>query len=398
MKLCFIVFDPLFSSNFGYLARFEKELKFIVKDSEVSIINLGQEPESEKIKKKYFKINFLYFKSEFKGWDIINCKQVIDFIKQSSRNYNYDLIILQMEVWDLIREMHRNRKNLPPAATVVHAMPFLVAPMNPSGNLEIDIKKYTHSNIEKYKKEYIKKHYHELSEIVHRINIIANNNTVEFYLKLYFNNLNIWNLSPSIVCDKKNESRTRIKEYDFVYMASMISGKGTEHLLKIMKYIHFLLKRSVNLVVLGRTYDKKSEKDIKELLNETKRNKNIKVIFPGWADDKLKEEILVRSGVFIYPSYCDNYPTVVNEALSFSIPCVVWDSPYYKLNYSRTKAVYGAPFLNFKKFAEYAVEFLLNRRVYSKYALDFVNSFNSSKVNAKRNIKIFNEIINGKNK
>lgn len=393
MKLAFIVFDPIFSDAFGYLARFKEELKYIKKDHDVTIINLGQKEDSEQIKKNNSEINFLHFKTKFNGWNVVNSKDVINFLFKNSQKYKYDLIILQMETWDLIREMHKNKEKLPPFATVMHAMPFLIAPTHPTGNFINDVNNCINSNIEEYKKEYIRDHYNEIFNIIYDINIIANNNTVNYYLDSYFSNLNKWKMSRSILTDKRYPKKDSKITYDFVYMASMIPGKGTKYLLTIIKNISFLLKRPISLVVLGRTYDIESIEDILKLQSTANKSDKINVFNLGFADENKKKEIFSKSGVFIYPSHCDNYPTVINEALINSLPCVTWDLPYYKLNYSKTKAVCGVPFQNYKKFAESSIKMLNEREKYSKYALRFVNSFNTIKDNANNNLKIYNEII-----
>jgi len=65
-------------------------------------------------------------------------------------------------------------------------MPFVGAPINPSGDFKKDVINYANSGIEKYRREYILKHYNEAPEVFNRINIIANNNTVAYYLVKYF--------------------------------------------------------------------------------------------------------------------------------------------------------------------------------------------------------------------
>lgn len=394
MKLMFLTLAPI-SSNAGHLARLSTELYDLAKLNEINIVCLGKNPDDEETMNEYKGISFSHLPVNFNGWEITNILETVEKIDNFIKEIRPSLVILQVEVWDLMRELGQGLKGKVPFAAVVHAMPFLGAPVNPSGNFEQDVINYTTVGIEQLKKDYILGHYKEVDSVFQNISIIANNKTVAFYLKTYFKNLRILTLAPSIVAKIKNKIIVTQKPiYDFVYMARMEAGKGVEYFPEILKRISLILDRPVTMAILGRTDDTLSKKALDQLLVESKQNKYFNISYFGWADENCKKQVLSTSGIFLYPSHYDNYPTVLNEALTFNLPCITWDVIFSQLNYSTTKAVKRVPLLNFQRFAESAAESLLNRNVLVKYALDFVNSFDSPARIAQLDTEIFKEIIN----
>lgn len=393
MKLVFLTLAPL-SSNAGHLARLSTELYDLAKLNEISIICLGKNPDNEETKNKYKNISFFHYPVKFDGWKVVNLSEIIKNISDIIKEIHPILVILQMEVWDLMRELGKDFKGKVIFAIVVHAMPFLVAPVNPSGNFEQDVIKYVATGIKKYRKDYIVNHYKEVYSVFENIPIIACNKTVAFYFKTYFKNLRIWTLKPSIVAKRnKNIIVAENPIYDFVYMARMETGKGIEYLSEILKRISLILGRPITMAIMGRTDDILSKNVLDQLLKNSHLKKYFNISYFGWADENCKKLILSQSGIFLYPSHYDNYPTVLNEALTFGLPCIIWDVPFSRLNYSSIKAVKLVPFLNFQRFAENAVESFLNRKVLAKYALNFVNSFSSMAKIAQLDTDIFTEII-----
>ncbi len=397
MKLMFLTLAPL-SSNAGHLARLSTELYYLAELNEINIVCLGNNPDNEETKSKYKNISFFHSPVNFNGWKIVNLPETIKNINGLVKKIHPDLVILQMEVWDLTRELGSDLKGRVAFAVITHAMPFLTAPINPSGNFEQDVIEYVNTRIEKYRKDYIINHYKEIYSVFKNISIIANNRTVAFYLKTYFKDLRFWTLAPSIATKiNKNIIVAENPTYDFVYMARMEAGKGIEYLSEILKRISLILKRSVNMAILGKTDDTLSKNALNQLLIESKQNKYFNISYFGWADEICKRQVLSTSGIFLYPSHYDNYPTVLNEALTFGLPCITWDVPFSKLNYSATKAVKRISLLDFQRFAESVTESLLNKNTLVKHALDFVNSFDSPAKIAQSDTDIFKEIVSFKN-
>jgi len=145
----FLTFASL-STKAGHLARFLEELPELSKLNEISIVCLGKDPDDESTKNRYRKASFFYFPAKFDGWRVVNLAEIVERIEAVIIEVHPDLVILQMEVWDLMRELGMSLKNKVVFATVVHAMPFLAAPINPSGNFENDIIEHVGRDIEKF--------------------------------------------------------------------------------------------------------------------------------------------------------------------------------------------------------------------------------------------------------
>ncbi len=392
MRLLFLTLSPL-SSNAGHLARLSAELNYLSESNKICIVCLGKN--SDDISKNAYKgVSFFHSQVKFDGWKVENQAEVLENIDKIVEEFRPGLVVLQMEVWDLMRELGRKLKGRVGFATVVHAMPFLIAPVNPSGDFNQDVIKYVNSGIEDYRRKYILSHYKEAREVFNNVHIVANNKTVAAYFNIYFKDLSILTLPDSSVIERKQNLKINGKlKYDFAYMARMEKGKGVEYLANILKKISLILSRRVKIAILGRADDNTSKLYLEKLVEESDASRYFEVDYVGWADNLTKQSILPYCGVFLYPSHLDNYPTVVNEALSFGLPVITWDVPFSKLNYSNTDSVKRISFLNFQKFADAAVKSFNNREELSIKALDFINSFDSLSEIAKQDTRLFEQLI-----
>lgn len=393
MKLLFITFDPL-SLESSYLRRLFAELEYLEKVNKVNILSLSNTPDSKEVQQKYTNIRFFQFQAYLNGWEISNINEVKDYILQIVDVIKPDLVVLTVEYWDLLKELsiHLNKKV--PFTAILHAMPFVVSPINPSDDFEEDVLNYVNSGIEEFKKKYILNHYKEASIVFNDIPIIANNKTVAFYLHNYFKNIYVLTQEPMTVYKRSvlNILYTDF-EYDFIYMARMELGKGIEYLEDILIKISDQIQRPIKVVIIGRTDDIASKRSLDKLINNFADSEHVVIDYHGWANEIEKKEILQSSSVFIYPSHLDNFPTVVNEALSFGLPVITWDVPFSRINYSLTNAVIKVPLLNFHAFAENAIDALNNRNEISKEAYKFIEAFNLPKKAADLDIKIFAEVV-----
>ena len=394
MKIMFLTLSPI-SSNPGHLARFSMELNDLAKSNEISVVCFGEESDNDFTKNKYRNVKFFHHPIIFNGWEVKNLSETVETIDVLVKKDEPDLVVLQMEVWDLMRELGKSLKKKTKFVTIVHAMPFLVSPINPSGKFEHDVIEYINTNIDQYKKDYIIKHYKEVYSVFKDVCIIANNKTVAFYFKTYFKDLKIYKLDQFITANLNKDANIifdKIK-YDFVYMARMEKGKGIEYLPEILKRISLILSKPIKVAVLGRADDVFSKKALHNILQDSKKNKYFDIDYFGWANEICKKKLLPKSGVFLYPSHYDNYPTVLGEALTFGLPCVVWDVPFYRINYSDTEAVQSAPILDFEKFASMAVKMLLNKNYLKEHALNFVNSFYTISQITELDLAVFKNIL-----
>ena len=73
-------------------------------------------------------------------------------------SHNSEIVILQMEVWDIMKAMSLDYNPLP-VVCVLHAMPFLGAPVKYSANFVRDVQKRIQSEQQPYRKEYVLNEY-----------------------------------------------------------------------------------------------------------------------------------------------------------------------------------------------------------------------------------------------
>lgn len=396
MKLLFLTFAPL-ESGAGHLARFRSELAYLAQIDEVSIVSLGKSPDDLKTIEKYDRVKFFHFGESLRGWNILNLRDVIEYISGIIDITHPDLVISQMEVWDVMRELGRELKGKTKFATIVHAMPFLGAPLHPSGDFSRDVIAYAHSGIAQYRREYLLAHYSEADSVFRDVAIIANNKTAAYFLRSYFPHHKAWSMIPWVPERRKDGMQTEFNErYDFAYMARMEAGKGVGYLSDILRRVSGIMARPVSLAIMGRVDDDVSRQELSDLLRVAKGEGFANIDFLGWADEDTKRDVLTRSGVFLYPSRYDNFPTVVNEALAFGLPVITWDVPFYRCCYSNTPAVIAVTPFDCASFAEAAMDALRQGPELSDAALRFIQSFDSAMAIAHADSKLFADIVHAK--
>lgn len=394
MKLLFLTFAPI-ENNPGHLARVVLILKELSQKAEVTILCLGTKGDSDRTKLTYPNTKFLHMPLSMNGWEVENLHKSKHLIKNIVETIKPNLTIQCMEVWDLMRELSLLLKPEYNYSVIIHAMPFLGAPIHNLGTFEDDIKCLLKSEISQYRKDYITEHYKEAEEVFSRLNIIANNLTVSFYLKHYFSPFRMWILKPSSVTEvHRLPHKKAVYKYDFAYMARMEKGKGVEYLSSILPCISNKLKRKVSIAIMGRTDDKFSMYALNRLIKKSKRSDEYSIDYLGWANTEDKLSVLSDTSVFLYPSHYDNYPTVLNEALSFGVPTVTWECLFSQLNYSRTAAVLRVPLLDYEAFASGAVYALNNRETLSISAYNFINNFPNPSTLVANEMETFTKIIN----
>lgn len=393
MRMLFLNMAPL-SSNAGHLARFNLELKDMLRENDIGIVCLSKQEEEESTKAEYPKAKFFHIPISAIGWEVQNLDQVCQDILRTAEGFGADIVILQMEAWDLMHGLQATLKDKIPFATIIHAMPFIVSPLHPTGDFDKDVIAYANSGIEEYRKKYILDHYAEAHSLFKEISLVANNKTVEHYLKTYFKDLNLYKLTPSLVSklhDPKDKA-DRPFAYDFAYMARMEKGKGLEHIRSILLRASELLGRKTTLLIMGKADDSWSRQALDDLNKDPLNGKAFEITYSGWAEEEDKQK-LSDCGVFIYPSVYDNYPTVVNEALAFGLPVIMWNVPFFDINYSSCKAIKGIKPLDTDAFAEAAIACMSDRKALGAEALSFAQSFDDPEKVAKSDMKVFASII-----
>ncbi len=387
MRLLILTSSPI-SANRSPQARLKCELEFMMDLNEITIVCLGQKADDKHTQDRYSKIEFLHCPAEYDGWSVTNADSITNFVLGQVKAKSPDLVVLDTEIWDLVREISDELDGVASFVTVFHAMPFLASPIKPSGDFVKDITEYTNSGIEEYRKHYILEHYEECEEVLKNVGVIASNKTVEYYFHKYFGNLKVWTQPQFLIAPPNPPSFNPNPEYDFAYMARMEKGKGVEYLAEILKRASSILGRKVKLVLAGKTEDEHSKRALRNLLEIGANNSFAEIKFLGWADDKTKRSMLSSSSVFLYPSHYDTYATVLNEAISSGLPCIVWELPYTKLNYEDAPAVTRVPIFDLEAFARSATDALSHRKSLFENVLHFIDQFDTPETMAKLDTRL----------
>jgi len=317
----------------------------------------------------------------------------MNFVLEKDAKNKFDLIIVNMEVWSVIRALAKSII-YSKVCVVFHGMPFLGYLHNPTWNFNLDVKNKIKVETEKFKSEFNKKYHPECEKILSKINCIASNKTCSYFLKKYFKDLKIWTMDkyPRLSLYKQFSR----KDFNFAYMARIESGKGMEFLPKIFEHISKNTDRKIKVAILGKIDDEASKLYLDKLKNNSIKNIGIKYF--GHADTKLKKKILSKTKVFIYPSVYDNNPTVVYEAVSFGLPIVMWNTLFSKINFGKLDFVKLIQFKKANKFAKICLDLTENSKVYNKAIMKFLtNRLYSAKEIASIDAKIFNQIYNSIN-
>ena len=398
MKIIFLTFGPI-SKRPGHLARIISVLKEMSHDNEITVVCLGSEADNEKTMNYYSKVKFLHLPIQFKGWEIDNLDASVRRITNIVKNNKPEIVIMLMEVWDLIEQLNIKLKGISKFAVLVHAMPFLTSPLQPSKNFKVDVEKQLQDGIENFKATYINKHYKQARKILRKTNIITCNKTISFYLKNYFPELIISEIQAEVRLENRFNSQqsTRNKIFDFLYMARAEKGKGVEYLHTILTETSYLLKRKVSIALGVRTDDTFSKKTL-ENLKRRECEGNYEIKFCSWMNEEVKNNIISKCSVFLYPSHYDNFPGVVTEALAFGLPVVAWKTLWSTLNYTTLEFVKMAKLFDYNEFSKYATELLINRNKYSRQVIDYINTLPDPKMIAELDLHVYQSIINSNEK
>lgn len=122
------------------------------------------------------------------------------------------------------------------------------------------------------------------------------------------------------IIKRKTESNNNI-----VFIGHIIPRKGPHYLIKALDK----LKKKDGLtpitnIVGDMEVNLKYTNKLKKMIKKADLSASVKL--NGRIDEKGKEEILKRSGIFVFPSLCEGFGMVILEAMRYGIPAIVFNN------------------------------------------------------------------------
>ncbi|WP_071941368.1 glycosyltransferase family 4 protein [Lyngbya sp. PCC 8106] len=103
---------------------------------------------------------------------------------------------------------------------------------------------------------------------------------------------------------------------NFVFLGKIDQRKGIYDLLKAFATLPIQQQNQVNLILAGTGEDEQARQLAKTLGIE----KNVQ--FPGWINERQRDNLLAKAHVFLLPSYQEGLPMALLEAMSWELPCI----------------------------------------------------------------------------
>ena len=382
-----VVMKVLLISNYnivegrGPMFRLMNMIPYLNKKCNVELCSLGKM--DDLVIKMALKNQIRYYEIAYKtkGWFVKNAKEIADNIIDIANKDNIDLIVLTWEIWDVAVALQKDINNChAKLAIVMHSIPFVAASIN-TGNYVMDYIKKILFEPRFMIKQYLICRIPQVNYYMHKFNILTMTKTVEYKLNKYFKKIHLYTTYPGYAVDLPLIPKKINYKYDFVYMAKFEYGKGIYEIVKIMEEIK-KTKPNFKLALVGDFTFKDEESKFFDKIKKCNLDDNIDCL--GWLDGEQKYETIIRSKIFLYPSFAgDTFSICLLEALSCGKQVVCYDVPFVKDNFN-IRTVHKIPVFKNKLFAKKAIELLDEKKYNVKESIDFV----------KYNYSSWNEVAN----
>lgn len=390
-----IICETTLENGRGPVYRLINVLPKLAKWSSVIFVSLG---DSDDISKSVIQQNcqkVYNVEIDFEGWFVKNKSEIANQVMNVVKVHSPDVVVLYWEIWDLMKEISLSMASFNiPFAVILHSIPFVDAFPKPSHFLYIDIIRRLLREKNWFVIKFILLRMYQIPRVMRQFEIVSINETVNKYMNLYFPKLEFTSAIPGYALELeliKNSQKSN-KDYDFIFMAKLVDGKGIYELPKIMTLIT-IYKKDATLLVMGSFETNRDENQFIRIIHKLNLEKNIEMA--GWVQGQRKYELLKSGRIFLYPSIsADTFSFCLLEALACGLPAICYDVPFIKAIY-KTDAVLSVPYLNNKEFANTALELLKNQSYLelANSAHKFVEKYSSWEDVAKAELKCYQNII-----
>ena len=196
-------------------------------------------------------------------------------------------------------------------------------------------------------------------------------------------------ITPTLI-DEAQEPQTKI--YDACFVGGIRYNKGIKDFVPIWKKVIKMFPKAKFLVVGGG-----SKEIVDDFTNKVKENRlENYIIFTGALPNTEVYEKMKASKLFLFPSYEEGWGIVVCEAMYCKLPIICYDLPAYKVFGEKLdKAKPG----DWETLADYVINYLEHPEQIEKVgeSLKKVAAAFTWEIIAKKELQIFEEIVNAKN-
>jgi glycosyltransferase involved in cell wall biosynthesis len=391
MRLLFVSESTL-SIGRGPLFRRRGILPHLAKRADLTFVSLGQSDSEFLSLAKRLNISLHRVDCVYDGWFVSNAAEIAQFVSQLARRERCDLVIMEWELWDLVRALAKQLGNDDiPFATVLHAVPLLNCPPNPSRSFGIDVMFRLLSERNSNVRRYIWQRAWTIAGVLKRVEVVVPNETVRFYLSRYFPAARQHLSLPGYAVDldeiahvKANPERT-----EFVFLAKLVAEKGTLELLRILKLI-VVLRPNWRLKLIGAFEDGDAEDEFWSVAGRL--GLADRIVATGWLSEEAKYSALKGAKVFLYPaSMSDSFCIPIVEAIACGCSVICYDVPFSRLIY-RDAPVHRVPLNDRRAFAAAALTALTSSPDMAK-ASSFLQKYASWEVAAEAEMTALEHVV-----
>ncbi|MDH6138468.1 glycosyltransferase involved in cell wall biosynthesis [Kitasatospora sp. GP30] len=321
-------------------------------------------------------VTLLELEHNTRGWFVLNARETATRVAQEAGAWDADLVVLYWEIWDLVRALPPVLEAAGlPVAVLLHAIPFAYAPARPTSFYWDGIKRVLRDR-DPISAQYTLRHMHGVGKTLRSVPVISANETVSYYLRAYFPSLEFAEALPCSAIAVPPTLEPTTAEYDCVFMAKLIPGKGIFQLPTILGRIA-ARRPGTRLLVLGTFETEADERRFRAMLGRSGTAERVDLA--GWVRGESKYSLLAKGRVFLYPSFAaDTFAISLLESLACGIPAVTYDVPFARAVYD-TPAVHRTPVGDLSAFADAALRVLESDDYaqLSAQAIEFADRYSS---------------------
>lgn len=326
----------------GPVYRLINILPYLAENAELCVISL-QEPDLLSL--NIFEKNNITYKVisyDSEGWFVKDSRYVAKTIKKYIVDSKSELCVLGWEFWDIAVALYEELLDTECKFSIVfHSIPFVDALPFPH-NYQLDIEDRIASETNPMIKKFLLKKAENSEENIRKWNIISINETISYYLDIYFKGLKYYKAYPGYALNitSIDENKSIKKEYDFVFMSKLETSKGIFEIIKITSKLK-QMNPSYRIRIIGNFLYEEEEKIAMSQIKKLGLDNMIS--FSGWLSASEKYEELKKGKIFLYPSLTgDTFSFCLLEALACGLQVVCYDTPF-------TRIIYGnAPVMRVK--------------------------------------------------